>query len=300
MTIEQASTKLSRPRFDEFSQVSQVAVRAPDQAFASADRIADQWQILNYEASPDLATARVEFDGFCEILREAGADIVELPGDDGLTLDSLYVRDSLITSPRGLIRAAMGKPARSAEPHLNAEALCEAGHEIIGAIEAPGRVEGGDLAWLDRHTVVAGRGYRTNSEGLRQLGALLGADVEILGFDLPHYQGPGSVFHLMSVLSPVDRDLAVVYPPLAPVALLQGLAARAVRTVEVSHEEFKTMACNVLALGPRRCVMLDGNPQTRRALERAGAQVTELAGDMLCRPGEGGPTCLTRPLVRSG
>ncbi len=173
-----------------------------------------------------------------------------------------------------------------------------AGIGVLGTILSPGRIEGGDVAWIDERTLAVGRGYRTNDEGIRQLCALVGPDVDVLVVPLPHWRGPGDVFHLMSILSPVDRDLAVVYSPLMPVPFRESLLERGFSFVEVPDEEFDTMGTNVLAIAPRRCVMVRGNPTTKRRLEDAGAEVTEYDGTEISLKGGGGPTCLTRPLLR--
>ena len=283
---------------NEFGRLTAVALRHPDAAFGDAGRIAAQWRDLAWHSAPDLAAARAEYAAFEGLLREGGAEIVHLPDGDGITLDSLYVRDALIVTPAGLVLAAMGKPARAGEPAANAAALEKAGYPVVGAIEPPGRVEGGDLVWLDAATLVAGHTYRTNPEGIAQLATLVGPDVTVHTVQMPHHKGAADVFHLMSVLSPIDRDLALVYPPLAPVALMELLAERGITTVAVPDEEFESMGCNVLAISPRRCIMVEGNPQTRRRLEAAGATVHEIGGTEICRKGDGGPTCLTRPLSR--
>jgi N-dimethylarginine dimethylaminohydrolase len=283
---------------NEFGRLTAVALRRPDAAFGDPGRIAAQWRDLAWHSAPDLATARAEYAAFEALLREAGAEIVHLPNGDGLTLDSLYVRDALIVTPAGLVLAAMGKPARAGEPAANAAALEKAGYPVIGAIEPPGKVEGGDLVWLDAATLVAGHTYRTNPAGIAQLATLVGPDVTVHTVQMPHHKGSADVFHLMSVLSPIDHDLALVYPPLAPVALMERLAERDIAVVAVPDEEFESMGCNVLAIAPRRCIMVEGNPQTRRRLEAAGATVHEIGATEICRKGDGGPTCLTRPLSR--
>jgi N-dimethylarginine dimethylaminohydrolase len=283
---------------NEFGRLTAVALRHPDAAFGDAGRIAAQWRDLAWHSAPDLAAARAEYAAFEALLREAGTKIVHLPDGDGLTLDSLYVRDALIVTPAGLVLAAMGKPARAGEPAANAATLEKAGYPVVGAIEPPGRIEGGDLVWLDQATLVAGHTYRTNPEGIAQLATLVGPDVTVHTVQMPHHKGAADVFHLMSVLSPIDRDLALVYPPLAPVALMELLAERGITTVAVPDEEFASMGCNVLAIAPRRCIMVEGNPETRRRLEAAGATVQEIEGSEICRKGDGGPTCLTRPLSR--
>jgi N-dimethylarginine dimethylaminohydrolase len=194
----------------------------------------------------------------------------------------------------------MGKPERAGEPAAQEAALRALGYSIAGAIQPPGRLEGGDVVWLDERTIAVGRGYRTNDEGIAQLGRLLGDSVdEVIVAALPHWRGPGDVFHLMSVVSPVDRDLAVVYSPLMPVPFRERLLARGITLVEVPDDEFDSMGANVLAIAPRRCVMVAGNPTTRRRLEYAGAHVSEYEGREISLKGGGGPTCLTRPLQRA-
>lgn len=221
-----------------------------------------------------------------------------LPAAPTLGIDSIYVRDSVIVSPRGLILCNMGKAARGGEPTVNGDALARLGIPIVGAIEGEGRIEGGDLVWFDDRTLAVGRTYRTNDAGIRQLKELVGSEVDIVVAPMPHYRGPGDVFHLMSVLSPIDHDLALVYSPLMPIPLRGWLVDRGIGLVEVPDDEFDSMGCNVLALAPRCCVMLAGNPRTRAALERAGVKVVEYEGTEISAKGQGGPTCLTRPLLR--
>jgi N-dimethylarginine dimethylaminohydrolase len=192
----------------------------------------------------------------------------------------------------------MGKMQRRKEAEVNGSALAKLGFPIAGLIGGEGKLEGGDLVWLDEHTLLAGVGYRTNQEGLRQLSSLMGKSVEILSFDMPHYKGKSDVFHLMSCLSPLDKDLAVVYPPLMAARLVECLESRGSKFVEVPQNEFDSMGCNVLALGPRHALMVDGNPETKRRMEAAGVKVEIYEGSEISRKGEGGPTCLTRPLVR--
>ena len=284
--------------FNMWGPLKTVAVRTPDVAFASDARIDAEWQALNYHARPDLAKARAEFQVFEAILRKAGAEVIALPDGPGLTLDSLYTHDALIVTPRGLVKPVMGKPARRGEPAVNGAYLESLSLPIAGEITAPGLIEGGDLVWIDRNTLLVGVGYRTNVEGARQLQKLAGPDVEVIWFDMPHYKGRSDVFHLMSCLSPVDRDLAVVYLPLMAARLVAFLEDRGIRFVEVPDAEFPTMGCNVLALGPRHAVMVSGNPETERRMRAAGVTVEVIEGMDICRKGEGGPTCMTRPLVR--
>jgi N-dimethylarginine dimethylaminohydrolase len=201
--------------------------------------------------------------------------------------------------PGGVVLCRMGKAQRAGEPAAQREAFERLGVPVVGQIAAPGTLEGGDLVWLDPDTVVVGRGYRTNAAGIAQLRAIVGGAVEVVEIPLPHWRGQGDVMHLMSLISPVDADLAVVYSPLLPVPFREMLLERAVRLVEVPDEEFDSMGTNVLALAPRRCVMLGGNPLTRAGLEAAGSEVLEYEGTEISVKGAGGPTCLTRPLSRS-
>lgn len=283
---------------NEFGPLRRVALRRPQESFIDQPAIDGQWRALNYTAPPDMARAIAEHDRLAAILREAGAEIDFLPADPSLGLDSIYVRDAAIVAPSGLVLCNMGKPARSAEPGVNGRALAQAGVPVAGAIADNGRIEGGDLVWLDDRTLAVGRTYRTNDDGIRQLKALVGSRVEVIVAAMPHYRGPSDVFHLMSVLSPLDHDLALVYSPLMPIPFRERLLARGIRLVEVPDAEFDSMGCNVLALAPRRCLMVSGNPLTRAALEQAGVSVIEYDGMEISAKGQGGPTCLTRPLQR--
>jgi N-dimethylarginine dimethylaminohydrolase len=283
---------------NEFAPVSRIVLKHARDAFRDQGAIERQWLALNFTSAPDAAAAMREYDAFAGALAEAGAKIEWLPVDDRVGLDSIYVRDASIASPRGMILCAMGKPARETEPGVQEEAFRALGIPVLGRIEAPGKIEGGDVVWFDEQTVAVGRGYRTNDEGIRQFQALLGSDVHVMAVPLPHYRGPSDVFHLMSIISPVDRNLAVVYSPLMPVPFREWLIGRGLSLVEVPAEEFDSMGANVLAVGPRNCVMVAGNPRTRSELERAGARVREYSGAEISVKGGGGPTCLTRPLSR--
>jgi N-dimethylarginine dimethylaminohydrolase len=212
-------------------------------------------------------------------------------------MDAIYVRDASIVTPRGIVLCRMGKPARLAEPESQGREFRSRGVAVLGAIESPGALEGGDLVWLDDQTLVVGRGYRTNDEGIRQLRGFVGSDVTVMVVPLPHYRGPQDVFHLMSIVSPVDKDLAVVYSPLMPIPFREWLCACGIRFVEVPDEEFDSMGTNVLAIAPRRCVMVAGNPVARARLEAAGADVAIYEGSEISHKGGGGPTCLTRPIA---
>jgi N-dimethylarginine dimethylaminohydrolase len=287
----------------EVGSLTHVVVKHARDAFVDGATIASQWKALNFTAPPDFHRALGEHDRLLDIIRRSGAEVRLLPRDDRTGLDSIYVRDASVVCSRGTILCSMGKPQRSGEPSAQGAFFRNAGgltSAVIGEIELPGRLEGGDVVWLDDRTVIVGRGYRTNDEGIRQFRDLLADSIdEMLVVPLPHWHGVGEVLHLMSLLSPVDRDLAVVYSPLMPVPLRERLLDRGFSLVEVADDEFASMGTNVLALSPRTCVMLAGNPRTRRALEQAGAEVFEYDGSEISLKGAGGPTCLTRPLARA-
>jgi len=284
----------------EFAHLTRVLLKHPREAFRSDERIAGEWKPLNFVAPPSFTRAIEEYDALVEILRTAGVQIDCLPVAEQTNLDSLYVRDASIVSPRGVILCRMGKRLRAAEPAAQRATYRSLGIPVIGEITEPACLEGGDVVWLDDHTIAVGHGYRTDEDGILQLRGLLSDAVdELIVVSLPHWRGPGEVLHLMSLISPVDRDLAVVYSPLLPVGFRRRLVAHGCELIEVPHEEFETMGTNVLALGPRDCVMLAGNPRTRAALERAGTRVREYGGEEISVKGGGGPTCLTRPLARA-
>jgi N-dimethylarginine dimethylaminohydrolase len=284
--------------FNNWGSLRKVAIRDAATAFEGDDKIDAEWRDLNYHSRPDIKLATSEYARFEELLRASGAELIKLPAAEGLTLDSIYTHDALVVTPRGLVKPRMGKPQRRREAEVNGAALERLGFPIAGEITGSGKLEGGDLVWIDRHTLIAGIGYRTNLEGINQLANLAGDDVEIVSFDMPHYKGTSDVFHLMSCLSPLDHDLAVVYLPLMAARQVEFLAARGIRFVEVPDEEFGSMGCNVLALGPRHALMVEGNPVTEQRMREAGVRVEVYKGYEISRKGEGGPTCMTRPLVR--
>jgi N-dimethylarginine dimethylaminohydrolase len=282
----------------EHGTLRRLVLKHARDAFEGADRIARQWQELHFTGAPDFARAIDEYEAFVSLLRTSGTLIDMLPDAPRVGLDSIYVRDASVVTDRGVILCRMGKPQREDEPAAQELALRALGYEVLGSIQPPGRLEGGDVVWLDERTLAVGRGYRTNDEGIGQLRGFIGHDVEIVIVPLPHWRGPADVFHLMSILSPVDRNLAVVYSPLMAVPFRERLLESGFTLVEVPDEEFDTMGANVLAIAPRRCVLLRGNPVTRAHLERAGASVLEYDGREISLKGGGGPTCLTRPMER--
>ena len=290
-----------RLALSEHGRLAAVLVKHAREAFINNATIHSQWKQLNFSAAPDLSRALDEYDRFIEEIATSGCEILWLGADGNTTLDSIYTRDAAIVSANGVILTSMGKALRAGEPDAQGSALRAQGSAIAGSISPPGQLEGGDVIWLDDRTLAVGLGTRTNEEGIRQLKVLLdGTFDELIPVPLPDYSGQHDVMHLMSLISPVDGDLAVVYSRLLPESFRQMLQQRGYAFVEVPDDEFETMGCNVLALGPRDCVMVNGNPKTRAALEKAGAHVRVYDGDEISLKGGGGPTCLTRPLARVG
>ena len=269
-----------------------VLVRAPRPEDAAL------WRAYGWRAEPDPARMAAEHEAFRGLLADAGAEVILARTPHGPDPDAMYVYDPALVSAQGAIVLRPGKEGRRGEADAMTADLVEAGIPVAATLAAPACAEGGDTVWLDEHTLLVGRGYRTNDAGIDALRDAL-PGVEVAAFDLPHLRGAGEVLHLMSLLSPLDEDLAVAYPPLMPVRLVELLAARGIQLVEVPDEEFETMGPNVLALAPRVALALEGSDETRRRMERAGVEVQVYTGDEISRKGDGGPTCLTRPLLRS-
>jgi N-dimethylarginine dimethylaminohydrolase len=284
----------------EVAALRSVVVKHPDDAVRDPGGVASEADALNYSATPDLGRARDEYARFLDLLGGTGAEILRLPRSeaDDVGLDSIYTRDASIISPRGMILASMGKAPRAGEPDAQAQAFAAWNIPVAGALHPPARLEGGDAVWLDSRIVAVGRGYRTNAMGIEALRALLGEAIEVIEVPLPHWRGEADVFHLMSIISPVDDRLAVVYARLLPVPFRERLLDLGFALLEVPDEEFESMGANVLALAPGECLMLAGNPRTRARLERAGVRVWCYEGREISLKGGGGPTCLTRPVAR--
>jgi len=276
---------------DQVGALRRVLVRPPRPEDLAA------WADYGWRAEPDPARALDEHEAFSAELEAAGAEVVlgttPVDGDP----DAIYAYDPVLMTDRGAILLRPGKLGRRREPEAFGTDLETAGIRVVGRLEEPACAEGGDIFWIDPSTLAVGRGYRTNEDGIAALRELL-PEVEVLAFDLPHQRGPSGCLHLLSLLSPLDDDLVVTYPPLMPVRLMEELVARGVSYVEVPDEEFATMAPNVLALAPRVALALEGNPETRRRMGAAGVEVRTYRGDEISRKGDGGPTCLTRPLLR--
>ncbi len=268
-----------------------VLVKRPGPAFGAAF---DDPQ-LGFRHPVDLAEAQRQHDAFTELLAALGVRIHTLPDELDLA-DLVYVYDPLLIGDAGAIALRPGKEARRPEPALVAGWAQRAGIPLAGRIDAPGTLEGGDAFWLRPDLLCIGRSLRTNDDGARQLARLVGGKGRI--FDLPYWRGPADLVHLMSVISPVTDDLAVVYPPLLPVGLWNLLREREIATIEVPEEEYATLGCNVLAVRPGVLVAAEGNPRTRTALELAGCEVHTYPASEIGINGSGGPTCMTRAIRR--
>lgn len=273
--------------------LKRVAVRTPTK---DADYEAAHWIGAPKELNLDALVRDHEI--FVQLLRDLGCEVEVLPEAVGLA-DSVFVYDPVFVIPSGLVQFQQIKEARVKEPSVLAGDLNALGIPTVGALTGSATADGGDMFWLDDKTIALGRSYRTNAEGEKQLRAIFAKDgIEVIAFHMPHALGPEFCLHLMSVISPIREDLAVVYEKEAPVTLLEELAARGINTVKVPDDEYLRLACNVLAIRPGVVIMPDGNPVTAKNLRDAGVEVHTYPSKVINR-GEGGPTCLTRPILRS-
>ena len=271
-----------------------VLVKRPDEAFAVDDP--QEW---HYTGRPRLEAARQEHDALVELLRQGGAEVVFHDEPQPGCADAIFVFDPALVTEAGAIMLAMGKQQRRGEEAAMARCFEKLGVPVLYTLQGEAWAEGGDLLWLDHETLAVGQGFRTNAEGLRQLReGLAQIGVKVIPVELPYYGGPQACLHLLSLISIVDERLAVVYPPLLAVPFWQELQGRGFRLIEAPEEEFATMGPNVLALAPGKCLMLEGNPITRQRLEDAGCEVVTYRGNEISLKAEGGPTCLTRPILR--
>jgi len=284
----------------EYLKLQSVYIKSVENAFISQDQLSNQWKELNYLSQPDFDIAINEYELFEELFISLKVDLKYFPKDNSVKIDSVYCRDASIATDFGMILCNMGKASRINEPQSQKQIFIKNNIPILGEIKHPGTLEGGDVAWLDKKTLAVGHTYRTNEDGINQLKQLLEPKgIEIIVVELPHYKGKNDVFHLMSILSPIDKDLAVVYSPLMPIKFRNQLLERGFKLIEVPDEEFESMGCNVLAISPRQCIMVEGNPKTLNLLKNAGCKVEVYKGNEISTKGGGGPTCLTRPLLRS-
>jgi N-dimethylarginine dimethylaminohydrolase len=280
--------------------LERVLVCSPSNAgWRNREKIA-QWRPLGFHRAPDYEAAQQQHEAMCRELVNAGAEVVGLPSSGDLSLDAVYVHDSSLPTDFGLILMNPGKPNRISEPRQHREFCQGLAIPVLGCVVPPGTSEAGDIVWLDSETLLIGHGYRTNAAGIEQIRRLLKPHgVHVISAPLPHGPGPSACLHLMSLISLLDDETALVDLPWLAVQTLELLRSRGFEFIEIDPSERDTLACNVLSLGRRRLLALEENPKTIVRLQRAGFDVRTFPGSELCINGSGGPTCLTRPLLRS-
>jgi len=284
---------------DMTSTIRRVLIKSPENAYKNQVNIDSQYQDLNYFGKPDFLRSLEDYESFRSILKKNGVEIHDLPADDITSLDSIYTHDPCLISNSGVVLCSMGKILRKKEPEMISKYFKSLNIPIIGKISPPGKLEGGDIVWIDNRTVAVGVGYRSNLEGIAQLKEILSGDVdEIIPVHLPHWTGPSDCLHLMSNISPIDRDLFLVYSKLLPVSFREYLLDRGIKLLEVPDDEYESMGCNVLAIAPKKVIMIEGNDVTKNLLEKEGVDVSTYPGLEISYKGAGGPTCLTRPFLR--
>ena len=280
-------------------ELLRVMVCPPRHAGWDRPERAPAWRDLGFQHVPDFPAAQAQHDALCGLLKEAGAEVVCLPPGDSLTLDAVYTHDASLPTDHGLILMNPGKRNRVAEAQAHAKFCVQLGIPILGEIRVPGNSEAGDMVWLDSRTLLIGCGYRTNQAGISQMRELLGPKgVEVLSAPLPYGAGPAACLHLMSLMSMLDEQTVLVDLPWLAVETVELLKSRGLRLIEIEYAERDSLACNVLALGRKRVIALSENAATNQTLRGAGFDVRTFAGSELCINGSGGPTCLTRPLLR--
>jgi len=279
--------------------IKKIVLKHPKDAFISEEYLENNWKKYGYVEKPDFNKVLQEFDIFESIIRNHVSEIMYLPQSDQVGLDSIYTHDSLKITKRGAIYFNTGKKLRQKES-LEMEQLLETNQiPTLGKINNPGLMEGGDVLWLDDETVLIGRGYRTNDEGIRQFKELIQDFVKnIIVIPMPHGEGEEACLHLMSIISMIHPKLAVVYSKYMPVFMRELLIDRGIELLEVDDKEYDYLGSNVLALDENKCVMIEGNPQIESMLIDKGCEVLTYPGHHLSYFGTGGPTCLTCPVYR--
>ncbi len=282
---------------DMVSPLRRVLMKMPGSAMETED-----WQQWNYSGPLNGDLLRRDHAALVSVIENFGAEVLFLKDDSPDLADAVFTHDVSLMTPHGAILCRMGKELRRGEQDLHAAFYREQQISVLGSIQSPGTVEAGDCVWLDAQTLLVGLGFRTNPSGLSQLEQLLAPQgVSVYGFDLPVYGGSAACLHLMSLISMLDHNLVLACESMLPVRLLKLFAERQIETVAACEDEFRssgTLSTNVLALAPRHCVIVDGFAETRGRMEASGCTLYPFSGDELCLKAEGGPTCLTRPLLR--
>jgi len=280
-------------------ELLRVMVCPPDNAGWGISGKAAVWRELGFQHAPDFAAAESQHEILCGLLREGGAEVACLPTTESLTLDAVYAHDASLATDYGLVLMNPGKKSRVAEAQAHANFCRELGIPVFGEIGLPGTSESGDMVWLDSRTLLIGHGYRTNKAGIEQMRSLLSAkNVEVLSAPLPYGPGPLACLHLMSLMSMLDERTILVDLPWLAVETVELLKGRGFHLIEIEYSERDTLACNVLALGQKRLIAIEENARTNQRMRDAGFDVRTFPGSEICINGAGGPTCLTRPLLR--
>ena len=279
--------------------IKKILLKHPSNAFLNQRNINKQYLELNYLAAPNFSSAISDYEIFVDLLKSFDIEIYYLPKDKSTSLDSIYTHDPCVVSNKGVVICNMGKKARLPEADIMKKFFHSIEVPILGKIQSPGTLEGGDVVWINEKTIAVGEGYRTNKEGIEQLKLLLSDQVEtVITGSIPHWNGPHDCLHLMSNLSPIDHDLYLVYSRLLPVSFIKYLLDQNIELIDVPDDEYESMGCNVLAVAPRKVIMISGNPKTKQLLENKGVEIHTYDGSEISIKGAGGPTCLTRPFLR--
>jgi N-dimethylarginine dimethylaminohydrolase len=284
-------------------ELLRVMVCPPGSAGWDRSQKAAAWQELGFQRAPDFRVAQKQHEVLCRLLGETGAEVLSLPAAESLTLDAVYVHDPSLATDYGLVLMNPGKKNRVAEAQAHADFCGQLGIPVFGEIKLPGCSECGDIVWLDSRTLLVGEGYRTNQAGIEQMRSLLSSKdsqkkVDVLSAPLPYGPGPSGCLHLMSLLSMLDEQTILVDLPWLAVETVELLKERGFRLLEIEYSERETLACNVLALGNKRLIAIEENARTNQRMREAGFDVRTFPGSEICINGAGGPTCLTRPLLR--
>ena len=284
---------------DMVNPVKQILLKHPKDAFINQTKIDQEFVRLNYSGNPSFKKDCKDYEKFLTLIKSFNPEIHFLPVNKSTSLDSIYTHDPCIISNKGIIICNMGKNDRSQEPEAMQQYFQSIGIPILGKINDPGRLEGGDVVWINEKTIAVGEGYRSNKEGIKQLRTLLSELVEnFITVPLPHWNGPRDCLHLMSNISPIDHNLFLVYSRLLPVQFRKYLLRQKIELIEVPDEEYNSMGCNVLAMANKKVIMIKGNPITQKKLEQKGVAIYTYDGTEISLKGAGGPTCLTRPFFR--
>jgi len=280
-------------------ELLRVMVCSPGNAGWNISGKAAAWRDLGFQHAPDFAAAQRQHEILCRLLSDCGAEVVGLPPTKSLTLDAVYAHDASLATDYGLVLMNLGKKNRVPEAQAHADFCGQLGISVFGEIRLPGTSESGDMVWLDSRTLLIGDGYRTNKAGIEQMRSLLSPrNVEVLSAPLPYGPGPSACLHLMSLMSMLDERTILVDLPWLAVGTVELLKARGFRLIEIEYSERDTLACNVLALGRGRLIAIEENAKTNQRMREAGFDMRTFPGSEICINGAGGPTCLTRPLLR--